>query len=213
MHLKKILWIFLLSSLISAQKNETLNVYGSIGFGIATGGKLFSSYKTSTVNNTIDTSEEKDSYFNFGRGLKLDLGVQYFLMPNIALQAGMGISGNVPRMETFQETAALKVNTTYRSSLWSLKALVVPHFEVLELLTMYTGVGIGFFWNSWKYEREIAMTVGNLSTKETLEGKIKTSPKLGFIGLAGTNFPLSDILSAYGEIAFEQVSFTTKKKK
>ncbi len=208
---KNIFWVLVLSALVSAQKNETLNVYGSMGIGISSGGKLYSSIKTSTSGITIDTSEEKDSYFNFGRGLKMDLGIQYFLMPNIALHAGLGFSGNIPRLKTFQESSNLKVNTTYRSTLWGLKALVVPHFEVLELITMYTGVGIGFFWNSWKYEQKIVTEIANLSSNETIDGKIKTSPKLGFLGLAGANFPLSDLLTLYGELAFEQVSFTTKK--
>jgi len=50
-----------------------------------------------------------------------------------------------------------------------------------------------------------------VSVTETIEGKIKTTPKLGFLGLAGANFPLSDLLTLYGELAFEQLSFTTKK--
>ncbi len=211
MRIKKIIWLLTLPAFVAAQNNETLNVYGSMGFGFPSGGKLYSSFKTDIGPGRIDTTEEKDSYFNFGRGLKLDLGVQYFLMPNIALQAGIGISGNIPRLKTFQESNLSKVNTTYRSSLWGLKALIVPHFEVLELITMYTGVGIGFFWNSWKYEQKTVTQINNLSTTETIEGKIKTSPKLGFLGVAGANYPLSDLLTLYGELAFEQLSFTTKK--
>lgn len=211
MRIKNVFWFLFFPAFVIAQNNETLNVYGSMGFGFSTGGRLFSSFKTEIGSGGNDTIEEKDSYFNFGRGLKLDLGVQYFLMPNIALQAGIGISGNIPRLKTFQEISGYKVNTTYRSSLWGLKALIVPHFEVLELITMYTGVGIGFFWNSWKYEQKITTEIDNLSSTETIDGKIKTSPKLGLLGLAGANFPLSDVLTLYGELAFEQLSFTTKK--
>jgi len=208
---KNAFWFLFLSAFVVAENNETLNVYGSMGLGFSTGGKLFSSFKTNDVPGGVDTTEEKDSYFNFGRGLKLDLGIQYFLMPNIALQAGLGISGNIPRLKTFQETSDLKINTTYKSSLWGLKALIVPHFEVLELITMYTGVGIGFFWNSWKYEQKVVTQVGELSNTETMDGKIKTSAKFGLLGLAGANFPLSDLFTLYGELAFEQLSFTTKK--
>lgn len=211
MRVKNVFWLVVLSAFVAAQNNETLNVFGSVGFGFPSGGKLFSSFKTDFAPGGVDTTEEKDSYFNFGRGLKLDLGVQYFLMPNIALQAGIGISGNVPRLKTFQETPIREINTTFRSSLWGLKALIVPHFEVLELITMYTGVGIGFFWNSWKYEQKSTTQIDNVSVTETIEGKIKTTPKLGFLGLAGANFPLSDLLTLYGELAFEQLSFTTKK--
>lgn len=211
MRIKNVFWFLVLSAFVLAENNETLNVYGSMGFGFSTGGTLFSSIKMNNVPGGIDTTEEKDSYFNFGRGLKLDLGIQYFLMPNIALQAGLGISGNIPRLKTFYETSDLKVNTTYKSSLWGLKALIVPHFEVLELITMYTGVGIGFFWNSWKFKQETVTWIDDLSNKVTMDGKVKTSAKLGLLGLAGANFPLSDLLTLYGELAFEQLSFTTKK--
>lgn len=207
MNYKKIFWVLVLTTIVAAQKSGTFNVFGGVGFGIATGGQLFSSMRTS-INDTL---EEEDSYFNFGRGLKLDLGMQYFLMDNIALQAGMGISGNAPRLETFNETPVSKINTTYRSSLWGLKALIVPHFEVLELITMYTGVGVGFFWNSWKYEKDIEIEIAGVTTKRTVEGKIKTNPKLALLGLAGVDYPISDLLTAYGEVAFEQMSFTTKK--
>lgn len=212
MRIKSIFCFLTLVAFIAAQNNEKLNVYGSLGFGFPTGGKLFSSIKTNNVPGGIDTIEEKDSYFNFGRGLKLDLGVQYFLMPNIALHTGIGISGNIPRLKTFQENSVQKINTTYRSSLWGLKALIVPHFEVLELLNVYTGVGIGFFWNSWKYEQKIVTGTDALSNTITVDGKIKTSPKLGFLGLAGADFPFSDLLTLYGELAFEQLSFTSKKE-
>ncbi len=211
MRIKNVFWLLVLTAFVVAQNNETLNVYGSMGFGFPTGGSLYSSIKANVGPGGIDTTEEKDSYFNFGKGIKLDMGIQYFLMPNIALQAGIGISGNIPRLKTFHETSGLKVNTTYRSSLWGLKAMIVPHFEVLELITMYTGVGIGFFWNSLKYEQKTVTEINDLSATETIDGKIKTSPKLGLLGLAGANFPLSDLLTVYGELAFEQLSFTTKK--
>lgn len=209
MHHKKLFCLLVFTTLAIAQNYETLNVYGSIGFGIPTGGQLYPSIKT----NQDVVVEEKDSYFNFGRGLKLDLGAQYFVMENIAIQAGLGISGNVPRLKTFNETSDLKENTTYRSSLWGLKALVVPHFELLELVTMYTGVGIGFFWNSMKYERKDETIMGGeVISSVTTKGKIKTSPKFAFLGLAGVNYPLTDLISLYGEVAFEQMSFTIKKQ-
>lgn len=206
---KKIVCLLLLTSVLAAQQqSKSLNVYGSMGFGIANGGQLFSSNKI----KGNDTLEEEDSYFNYGRGLKFDFGIQYFLMDNIALQTGLGISANIPRLKVFNEADETKSNTTYRSSLWGFKALVVPHFEILELLTMYTGVGLGFFWNTCKYENktEISSTQGNIS--ENTEGKIKTSPKLAFLGLAGLNYPLSEKINLYGEVAFEQMSFTTKKR-
>ncbi len=76
---------------------------------------------------------------------------------------------------------------------------------------MYTGVGVGLFWNSWKYKTENVGEALGTSVNETIEGKIKTSPKLAFLGLAGADFPLSEILTLFGEVAFEQMSFTTKK--
>ncbi len=207
MNCRKILLIVLAAaSFTLAQTNETLNIFTSLGFGFPTGGQLF----TSNFIDGNDTTEE-DKYFNYGQGIKLDIGLQYFMMENVALQAGFGYSGRIPGLETRNTTGLLAVSNTttkYKSNLFSLKALVVPRFEILELLNTYTGVGIGFFWNSLSYE---AVTVSG-TNRHNYEGKIKSTPALGLLGLIGIDIPLSDLTAVFGEVAFEQMSFKWKKR-
>ena len=198
-------------SFIFAQDSETLNIFASLGFGFPTGGQVFSSHTYD--DNTL--TERKDNYFNYGQGIKLEAGIQYFMMENVALQLAFGFSGKVPRLEiqnnhNFTNAALLdsSISINYRSSLFGLKVLVVPRFEILELLNMYTGVGIGFFWNSLSYER--SKTIG--TNVDNFDGKIKSSPALGLLGLLGIDIPLSDLMAVFGEVAFEQLSFKWRKR-
>jgi opacity protein-like surface antigen len=98
--------------------------------------------------------------------------------------------------------------TKYTRNMYGIKILVVPRFEVLELITMYTGVGLGYFWNSNHYEITRLRSTGTTTEK----GRIVSSPTLGWTGLIGADFPVSDKIALFGEIAFDQVAFKWKKR-
>ncbi|NLD98583.1 MAG: hypothetical protein GX640_01800 [Fibrobacter sp.] len=207
---KKLLVFFSLVGALFAENSETLNLYGTFGLGFGTGGELFSS---SYQNSSGEITKETNKYFNYGQGLKFDLGAQYYLMPNVALQSGIEFSGRIPgfKTEDFQATASgtdTTLTTTFHTGLFGIKALIVPRFEILELTTMYVGAGAGLFWNSLKYE-SVKETV---SSKLTENGKIRSNPKIGLLGLVGVDYPVSDLICAFGEVAFEQMSFTWSKK-
>jgi hypothetical protein len=215
MKFSKCLLILIPFAVVSAQnKNETLNLFGSIGWGFGTGGSLFSSVNTDYSNST--DVKRNDSYLNYGRGFKFDLGAQYFMMNNVALQMGIGFSAGVPGLKTEDhnlkvpstETVFQDSTTNYKFGLFGIKALVVPRFEILDLLNMYAGVGFGLFWSSMKYE----VTKVSSSGTQNESGKIKASPTLALLGELGADYPISDIISLYGEIALEQMSFTWKEK-
>jgi hypothetical protein len=188
------------------QKNPTLNVFGAIGAGFKTGGLH---YRSNLEYNNGSLTKVEDNYFNYGQGFKIDVGTQYFMMENVALQASMGLSFGVPAFEIKDNNALLSSTSTYKRNMYAIKVQVVPHFEMLELLNMYTGVGAGFFWNTLNYE--IIIDRGALGTVKE-DGKFKSTPSLGFTGMLGANIPLSDFFTVFGEVGFEQVSFKWKKK-
>lgn len=197
-------------TLLYAQQN-TLNVYGSMGFGLRTGGHRFESIESSVLQGI---TKREDKYFSYGQGIKLDAGMQYFMMKNVAVQAGFGYSGGIPGLETKDrvddgiDVASVTTTTDYNTHLFGLKVMVVPYFDFLELMDMYVGVGTGFFWNSFRYTRTIKI---NTST-QTEKGKIRSAPTLGLLGMLGAEIPLTDIFCAFGEIGFEQMSFKWTKK-
>jgi opacity protein-like surface antigen len=219
MMIKKSLFLIFLASIVSAQQapqtpqtqQEILNVFGSIGVGFKTGGQLFTSI---TQNSSGAITKEEDEFFNYGQGFKIDFGAQYLAMDNLGLQTDMEISLGAPGFETNNHlvdtltATSLDSSVKYNRNLFGIKFMVVPRFEVLELITMYTGVGIGFFWNSLHYETTVMRPAGTTSEK----GKIITNPTLGFTGLIGANYPISDIFALFGEIAFDQISFRWKKQ-
>jgi opacity protein-like surface antigen len=134
-------------------------------------------------------------------------------MENLGLQADIEISLGAPGFETNDRLidtagAPYDSSTKYTRNLYGIKFMVVPRFEVVELLNMYTGVGLGYFWNSLHYEISRSAQAGTTTEK----GRIVSSPTLGFTGLIGADYPISDIVSIFGEIAFDQVSFRWKKQ-
>lgn len=210
--------VLLVASSVFAQETPTqnvFNVFGSIGAGFKTGGQLISSYSQNSDGAII---KREDNYLNYGQGFKIDLGAQYYAMENLALQASFGMSFGIPSFEIKDRVLSLNEadslvlvdsNVTYKRNMYGIKIMAVPRFEVLELIYMYTGVGIGFFWNSLHYET----TRTSPTETKNEEGRIISSPTLGLTGMLGADFPVSDIFSIFGEIAFEQLSFKWKERR
>ena len=206
------LFVIFFVCLVSAQQTpgsqqELLNVFGSIGVGFKTGGQLITSTNFDASGVPI---KEEDEFFNYGQGFKIDLGAQYLAMNNLGLQADFEISLGAPGFETNDhfDLNDSSNSVKYTRNLFGIKFMVVPRFEVLELITMYTGVGLGFFWNSLHFEA----TAINPEGTTTEKGKIISNPALGFTGLLGANYPLSDRFALFAELAFDQVSFKWKKR-
>ena len=65
-----------------AQDSETLNIFASLGFGFPTEDR----FSPHTPMMIILFTERKDNYFNYGQAIKLEAGIQYFMMENVALQ-------------------------------------------------------------------------------------------------------------------------------
>ena len=79
-------------------------------------------------------------------------------------------------------------------------------------ILIYAGIPLsasklGFFWNSRPFK--IVTEAGNITQEIT--GKITSKPALGFLGLLGADYPLNDKLTLFGELGFEQISFSLDK--
>ncbi len=188
-------------------EDETLNIFGSVGAGFGVGGRLYRS--TESINNNTTVT---DRFFNYGSGAKFDLGCQYFMMENVALQTSFGYSVGLP----FEQKSVVALNTTittYKGHMFGVKAMIVPRFEILELLDLYTGVGLGFFWNSRPFKAVSVTEIGQTEISQEAKGKITSKPALGFLGQLGADYPLNDNLTLFGEVAFEEVSFNLSKFK
>lgn len=176
---------------------ETVNIFGGIGFGFGMGGTLYTSRNTETAS-----TKEKDQFYNYGNGLKFDIGCQYFLMDKVSLQGSFCYSAGLPAFKVVTESANRTDTETFGRQLFGVKVHIVPKFEVLDLIDMYTGVGFGVYWNSRKFERVIETNV-----KQEANGSINSSPSLGFSGMLGTDYPIDDKLTLFGELGFEHVTF------
>jgi opacity protein-like surface antigen len=207
MHVKKMIILATLAAAFAARADyETLNLYGSVGVGFGMGGKLYTSSERPVV--TQPPTKINDKFYNYGGGLKLDIGCQYFMMENLALQPAFSYSVG-SKLETKNSIGDSNESYALTRQLFGIKLAVVPKFEVLDLIDMYVGVGLGFFWNSSHFER--TYSVPALTILQKADGKIVSLPTLGFNGILGADYPLNDKLTLFGELGFEQTRFKLKK--
>lgn len=201
------LCIAVFSIVNSIAQDKTLGIFGSIGYGFGIGGQLYPTTRY-TDNNLVSRN---DQYFNLGRGFKIDFGFDYFAMDNVSIQGAMAFSVGVPSFKFDSSTTenARKVNTEYKPSTFGIKVLVVPRFEILELLDMYVGVGTGLYFGKYEYEYTSRSTENVITSK----GVFKTTPSLGFLGQIGFDYPILDMMSIYSEIGFDMMSFALTSKK
>jgi opacity protein-like surface antigen len=196
-----------LSAAISARADyETLNAFVAFGGGFGMGGKL---YTSSDQASGSTATTYKDRFFNYGSGFKFDLGCQYFVMEDVALQPSFSYSV-APTFKYHTTTSVLNDNWEVSRHLFGLKLAVVPRFEVLDLIDMYAGVGLGFFWNVSHFER--TTTVPTLTVVQNAEGSNVSLPTIGFNGMLGADYPLTDKFTFFGELGFEQMRFKLKKR-
>ena len=184
---------------------ETLNLFGAIGGGFGMGGIRYESRKVENGNTSVT-----DQFFNYGSGFKFDIGCQYFMMENVALQPSFSYSVGTP-FKVEDINALQTTDTTFSRHLFGIKLQVVPRFEVLDLISMYTGVGIGLYWNARPFKIVSESGTGGTSVTQEATGKITSKPALGFLAQLGTDYPLNDKLTLFGEIGVEQISFSLDK--
>lgn len=183
--------------------DDTFSLFGAIGAGFGMGGRL---YTSTTLEN--GNTQEKDHFFNYGNGMKIDLGCRYFLMDDVALLGSFEYSAGIPKLEHKMQVIGSQTTTEYGFHMFGIKVCVAPRFEVLDLIDMYTGAGIGFFWNARSFETKNSTLTTIVSE---YSGKITSAPTLGFVGLLGADYPMNDKITLFGEIAFEQVRFNLKR--
>ncbi|MFP4416235.1 MAG: hypothetical protein ACOC4C_05340 [Fibrobacterota bacterium] len=208
---KAAMMLLVLSCAVGTAYSQTAHVFGSVGYGFGYGGytgDIFQSY----TDDRGELSDVEDHYFNYGRGIKLDVGGWYALMEDLGVQAALGFSFGVPDINTEQNTTALvdtrTDNTEYDFFVFSIKVQAVPRFTVVQLLDMYLGVGTGLYFASLSSQTEAEIGGTTYTESETFDSKAA----LGFNGFMGADFPLMEDLSLFGEIGFEQLSFTWKKQ-
>ncbi len=187
--------------------DRTLALYGFIGAGFPIGGADVPVHNSrSEVRDGQGTIiEVRDEYLNYGYGMKFEAGIDYMLMENLGLQAGLNFAGSVPRLRITYSEPGDEWTETYHRLIFGLKAAVRPEFQVLELLDMYTTFGVGLFFST--------VSIENDDENYADEGYIKTKPAFSFHGSIGAEWPVTEFFGVIGEVYAEQMSFKTKERK
>ncbi len=192
---------------LGASAQNTLNLFGDIGYGFGMG-----SYYLGTSNENQETN---DHFLNLGHGAKLELGVGYMAAENLETRVSVDMSFGwpSPEIKTRSSSGVTQNDLTsdYSYFSWGIKTLIAPHFEALELLDVYVGVGLGLNFATSSFTNTLVSTQAQTTTTYEAVFKNVTPASLGFIGVAGFTLPMSDLLSAFGEVRFESMNFKLKE--
>jgi hypothetical protein len=192
-----------LLSLGACAQEGTVEFFGTLGYGFPVGGRLLA---TSEREPTAGPSEEDDHFINMGRGLKLEGGAGIRVYETTTWQASLEYSAGLPRIVEEDLDGGTLTEVTYKFSTLGLKTMIMPRFEFLGLLDMYTGVGLGVFWGFFSLDA----TQSNPAA--SAKGNQDLTASLGFLGAFGGEVPLSDQLQLVGELGLEAMSFQVKER-
>lgn len=196
---------------ISASAQNVLNLFGDVGYGFGMGSYYVGS------SNSVDggARETEDHFLNLGHGGKLELGLGYMAAQNLETRISVDLSFGFPspniNSTLSSSTGSFDTTSDYSYFSWGIKALVTPHFEILELLDVYVGTGLGLNFATSSYQRSVTVTEDNITSRFKATFKNETPAAFGFIGVAGFTLPLSDLLQVFGEARFEPMNFKLKQ--
>lgn len=184
-------------------------VSATLGYGFPIGGSHIATSERYAVPQSPGVPvEETDHFRNFGSGLKIGVGGGVRLMERVSFTGSVEYTAGVPQIREEDQNepigGLLRITRerTYHYSTLGLKAMVAPRFEILNLMDMYIGAGLGFFagFSSWDEQRS-----DNTSAR-VVE---KNRPALGFLGACGTEYPLADQVALVAELGLEAFSVRT----
>lgn len=197
-------------SINSQDLKETLLLFGSVGYGFGIGGVGIDSSTTFRDTSATDSVlvDQKDHYLNFGSGIAINLGAMYKVIPNLYGKLELEFLGGVPSITVeknrISQTGGRSTSTTkYNHSRFGIIVSAVPKFRMFDLLDAYIGVGTGFYFN----------ISGTDKTGDTIAStKDNNWPSLGLIGTFDVDYPVTDLLSLYGQVGFLAMNVTTNKR-
>jgi hypothetical protein len=202
------------------EEDRTLNVFVNTGWGFGIGGHLLREVSATGTGNGPTVNENKDYYLHMGKGLKFEVGAGYMAMPNLetrfSVDFNFGLGAPTIKERIFNDaTTPLEIirdeKVDYKSLFsWGVRVMAVPQFEMLELIDMYLGAGLSLNFASGTIDTTFNYQDG---TYDNTVYDMQFVPAMGFCGLVGFVYPLSEMTDFFGELQFESKSFTLRTEK
>ncbi len=208
----------------SYAKEGIFDMYLTCGYGIPIGGENqikvgadsptdgeYLQDQTWEQGNLTNPIEVKDHYLNYGKGIQIEGGLNYLILESVAFRLACSFTTGIPSLKVEYENPnnpgdfGTDFTETFKYNLLGFKVMLIPRFELLGAIDTYAGVGFGLFFTFLKIDNDDKQ-------RYSYEGHIKTKPTVALHGLLGADYPLSDLISAYFEFSFDEMSFTTKSR-
>jgi hypothetical protein len=205
--------ILIIAGIVAAgyqSQEKKFDLFLATGYGFGVGGYQNAAEDFSSTISDGNLISREAHYRNFGWGIKIEGGADYKLMDHVFGQAAFtyGFSA-VPGTENVHEVMnASETSAKYYWSVYGIKAGIKPTFQILDLLDMYTNIGIGLYFANSGVDLRITTIGGSESTSK---GRDSNNPAMTLIGAIGAEYPINESVIAFAEVNFEQMSFTTTK--
>ncbi len=187
-------------------EKDNFDLFAVAGAGIGMGGL---NVGPTTTMAGIELTKKQDNFLNFGSGLKLEGGAEFKLMPHLYGQGALSYTNGLWGINQVNDiTGVDKVTDQYFYSMFGVKALVKPTFQVLDLFTVYTGFGVGLFFSWLTINRTETSAAGDFSAR----ADDSQWPSVGLIGSLGVEYPLTHAIVLFGELQCEAMNFTTSQR-
>ncbi len=180
---------------------RTLDAYILGGFGLLPlqGTELSSIYDTYEHYKGLEGKR-----LNYGKGLKLETGVAWYMHTHLGLEAAFEYSRHLPKLETEHSTHNPPFVESYDIRMFGPKLMLKPVITPFSSVRLYGSAGIGAMFTKLTYE--------NSAPVYSHQGYIETSP--GFLletGL-GMEIPLGSRISATTAATIQRVYFETEER-
>ena len=218
--MKKLLTILVvLMASVSLVSAVNISVRPQFGLGLASGSAYANNETTIDATGTKETY--KNIYYSLGEGLKLGLDIDLEATENVMVGVGVGYSlgfekeiGKVvnnyddPWLSNDEETKTS--STKFKTSFIPL-SLTLKVKKTIGSLTPYAGFGPTFAIGAKSIGKRDVETVDG--TKYYTEWEVSYKLGIGFHGIIGVEYGLSDNLACFLQARVDQISLKLDKSK
>lgn len=181
---------------------RTFDAFFTGGYGLLPLGGT----ELNNIYGPLETYDGLDGHkLNYGKGLKLETGVAWYMHTHLGLEAGFEYSLHLPKLETENSTASSPFVESYTIRMFGPKLLLKPVLTPFSPVRVYGFGGAGVL--------STKLTYTNNGPNAAQDGYIETSP--GFLletGL-GIEIPIGSRISVSFAAAIQRVYFETTERR
>ncbi len=205
---------FILLVLVSFVSAAQMSIRPQIGLGLGAGKEqiIITGYSTGSDRERSSTGtliKDEIIIYSGGSGLKLGIGFDYELNPNMSAElSGFYSIGFETEISKYDNRATQTMNTAKVSTSFLPFSLTLKVKTKINAITPYAGFGPTIALGP---KSSFSYTETDPTTTTAIEGNMYYKTAIGFHGVLGADYELNSKMSLFVQTKIEQLSFTPSK--